>query len=188
MPYVSYIKEKYRHFDVELLGAPPLTVAQAIPYYEAGLERLRNDPKRLSGQAVEQVLPDLDGAQLWLGFDLARSDEVGCDHAAAPSEQNFHLLGLETPFKEGQFSRVVNIDIWRLLNAADLSALVLEALRISSEVVLVASIAIDPDSGSEGLASNLDYVSAMLSQHCRSQVRLDGSEMGSIRCSPLPSD
>ncbi|MFB9186334.1 glycosyl transferase family 2, partial [Dactylosporangium sucinum] len=103
-----------------------------------------------------------------------------CDHLAPPDEENLHLIGVATPFPDGSFDRVVNVDLWRMLNAADMSALLLEGLRIGSEVVLVWSSGLGAP-----LAADLPYVVAMLRPHCwLALTEDDGRGYALLRCRP----
>ncbi|MFC0543431.1 glycosyltransferase family 2 protein [Kutzneria chonburiensis] len=166
--YVPYMKERYRHFDVEFLGAPPAVLARMVPYYEQCLEALR------TAGSVVPSLPSA-GRELWFGFGVGR----GCDHAAPVGADNLHLIGVSTPFAEGAYDRVVNVDLWRMLNAADMSALLLEGFRLAGEVTLVWSAAVDAP-----VATDLDYVVAMLRPHCRLEVRA-GEGFALLHCRPL---
>jgi len=176
--YVPYMKDRYRHFDVELLGAPPLRVARAVPHYERCLDAMRGGGA-VRGAAVAAALPKAE-RELWFGFGVDRTG-VRCDHGDPPDEDNRHLLGVSTPFADGSFDRVVNVDLWRMLNAADMSALLLEGLRVGAEVVLVWSTALDAP-----VATDPEYVTAMLRPHCRLVAEGDdGRGFALLRCLPL---
>lgn len=178
--YVPYIKDRYRHFDVELLGAPPLVVAQAVPHYERCLDLLRKAGPA-TGAEVAAVLGEGD-RDLWFGLRVGSPGRPRCDHAAEADEENAHLLGLSTPFPDGAFDRVVNVDLWRMLNAADLSALLLEGLRLAGEVVLVWSRSVG-----EPFVADLPYVAALLRPHCRLTVEEDdGRGFALLRCRAAP--
>lgn len=156
---LPYMKDRYRHYDVELLGAPPARIAAAVPHYERCLALLRD---RSATMAVSR-----SPGELWFGFGVGGSGPR-CDHAAPPDEDNLHLLGVWTPFRDGHFDRVVNVDLWRMLSAADMSALLLEGLRIAREVVLGWTTAVGAP-----FATDLAYVAGMLRGHCALAVEED---------------
>lgn len=177
--YVTYIKDRYRHFDVELLGAPPIRIAQALPHYERCLELLRATATGTAGHPATVL--SAGGRELWFGFGVGRAGQQRCDHAAAPDDDNLHLLGVSTPFADGSFDRLINVDIWRMLNAADLSALLLEGFRVAGEVSLVWSTALGAP-----FATDVHYIADLLAPHCRLAVDADdGRGFAVLRCHPL---
>jgi glycosyltransferase involved in cell wall biosynthesis len=179
--YIPYLKDRYRHFDLELLGAPPQRVAQAVPHYERCLAELRAWAPGTGASGGPPVLAP-GPRELRFGFGLGLAGQLRCDHAEEPDDTNLHLLGVSTPFGAQSFDRVVNVDVWRVLDAADLSALVLEGFRIGREVLLVWSRSIDAP-----IAGNLTYVTALLAPHCRLAVDDSWADVVLLSCRPPES-
>ncbi|GAA2945555.1 hypothetical protein [Streptomyces enissocaesilis] len=101
--------------------------------------------------------------------------------SAPAGDRNLHLLGVSVPFPDEAFDRVVNIDLWRMLSAADMSRLVLEGFRLATEVALVWTSAVTAP-----VLDNLEYAAAMLRQAGRVDVEPDdGRGYAVLRCRRL---
>jgi hypothetical protein len=181
------IRNKHPHFDMELLGTPPWEVTTAVSYYDQCLDALRAAWTREMAVQLSSAVGVGDSSEAWIGLHLEHLRKLGVttmDHGIEATSTNFHLLGITMPFEENRFSRLVVLDVWRMLRPADLSSLVLEGLRIAGEVVLVASsgiAALIPEG--VGFVEDLDYVAGMLSVEC-SAVITRSPNCGMVRCLP----
>lgn len=174
--YLPYMRSRYGHYDVELLGGPPVQASRAITEYESSLDRMRASAARTPAAAAADRVAPL-GRELWLGFDLDRTGPR-CDHARPIDRDNLHLLGITLPYPNRRFDRVVNLDIWRILSVMDLSSVINEGLRVASEVLLVASLAYrDPPA-----VSDLTYVQGMLGSHFEVSVTHTDDDIWILRC------
>ncbi len=66
---VAYLKDKYRHFELELLSNPPnhLRVAQTLPYYESAIAHVRNVSSPDVAARVARAVGPARGEELWIG-------------------------------------------------------------------------------------------------------------------------
>jgi glycosyltransferase involved in cell wall biosynthesis len=159
-PNVRYLKKKHPYFDLELLGtAPDARVESKVRYYEGILAKIRLAGLGLSAADVTRLLPET-GQQnaLWIGAGLGidGEDRWQLDHGRDAQARNLHLLGVDTPFDEGAFDTVVNVDLWRFLTPQDLSLAIVESLRISKRLLLVASADLRCNDGALRIV-DLDY-------------------------------
>jgi glycosyltransferase involved in cell wall biosynthesis len=162
---LPYIKDKFRHYDVELLSHPPnhLRVAQTMPYYERGIAYLGKATNPADVALAAATVPADGTAQLWIGWGLdgARAGRVltAFDHAEPHGDDNFHLLGTFLPYPDRSFAAVVGVDLWRMLSPMDLSSFVMESLRVADELYLVISRHIDSGSADRiGLVRDTGYL------------------------------
>ncbi len=178
---LAHIKDRHRHFDVELLSHPPnhLRIAQTIPYYERVLDRLRASSDRSGAAVAAAQLPTGPDGELWLGCGISSLDLTGrratCyDHSQPHADDNYHLLGTFLPHRDDALSSVVSVDIWRMLSPVDLSAFLKEGLRVAETVHLVMSPAITGDDAHRiGLISDVDYLIGILAAHHPADVSLN---------------
>jgi glycosyltransferase involved in cell wall biosynthesis len=165
---VTYLKDKYRHFDLELLNNPPdhLRVAQTLPYYEAAIAHLRRVARSDVPARVARALPPAGGDELWIGCGvaaLAGPRRAVFDHAAPAGPDNHHLIGLYLPHPDGSLARIVAVDLWRMLNPGDLGAFVREALRVAGTLDLAMAKELTGDEGDHvGFATDVEYLTDML--------------------------
>jgi len=146
-----HLKRKHLHWEIERLGTAEghyLAGLHEYPRHLSGFTR-HHAPGALEGLAQAQG----NGRLLWIGNGVLgmashRPDDVTCDHASPPSRENLHLLGVDTPWADGEFAAVISIDVWRMLAAGDLCRHVQESLRIAGALVMVctddASTSADP--------------------------------------------
>ena len=169
-PVLPYLVRKYRHYDVEFFTHPSdnhRRVARTLPFYEDCREFIRDHPGRVGGDAVREAV-GLPGSAsgLWIGFDAASAAPAGrtttIDHALAFGPDNPHLFGVRTPYQDGSFDYVVHLDLWRMLTPIDLSALILDSLRIAGVAFLVQSKGLHGPAGGIGMIDDLDYFLSMV--------------------------
>jgi glycosyltransferase involved in cell wall biosynthesis len=167
---LAYMKDKHRHFDVELLNHPPnhLRIAQTLPYYERAIEYLRPRYDHGVAKIVSEVVAPGPAGDLWIGCGVgsvldAVPRRTVCDHNLPHDDDNLHLLGTFLPFADNSLSAVVGLDLWRVLNPVDLSAFVMTALRVAGTLYLAMSHEIgDDDAHRLGLIADAGYVRDML--------------------------
>jgi len=189
-PVLPYLVRKYRHYDVEFFTHPSdnhRRVARTLPYYEDCREFIRNHPGRVGGDAVRKALGLPDSANsLWIGFDVGSDAPAGrmtgIDHALDFGPDNPHLFGVRTPYPDGSFDRVVHLDLWRMLTPIDLSALIMDSLRIAGEALLVRSTWLrrDPADGI-GMIDDLDYFLSLAGTRYDAAITYEDDEMAVIR-------
>jgi glycosyltransferase involved in cell wall biosynthesis len=183
-PVLPYLVSKYRHYDVEFFTHPSgdhRRVARTLPFYEDCREFIRDHPRRVAGDAVRKVigLPD-SASSLWIGFDVDSAASI--DHALPFGPDNPHLFGVRTPYDDGSFDYVVHLDLWRMLTPIDLSALIMDSLRIAGTALLVLSKGLrrDPADGI-GMIDDLDYVVSMVGPRYDAAVTYEDGEMAVVR-------
>jgi glycosyltransferase involved in cell wall biosynthesis len=189
------IWRKHRRYDIELFGLPGHSgvAVKRIMWAGDAIEACRKhglgQVARLPGALREEVLRT--GSALVVGFGasgLALAEEsVTFDHDAPLTERNPHLVGLKTPYGDGRFDRVVNVDLWRFLGPEDLGGLVTEALRVGGRLDLVSTDATTTSAAMLPLpfAADLGYVRTMLSTHLDAELsHVDGCDVLSVRRRP----
>ena len=135
-----YLKRKHLHWEIERLGmfeGPYLAGLHEYPRQLSGFTR-HHAPGALEDLARAQG----NGRLLWIGNGVAgmtshRPDDVTYDHASPPSRENLHLLGVDTPWVDGEFAAVISIDVWRMFPYFDLCKHVQESLRVAGALVMV---------------------------------------------------
>lgn len=192
-PVLPYLVRKYRHYDVEFFTHPSdnhRRVARTLPFYEDCREFIRNDPGRVAGDSVRTAvgLPE-NASSLWIGFDVGSAATAGrltsIDHALAFGPDNPHLFGVRTPYADGSFDYVVHLDLWRMLTPIDLSALILDSLRIAGVALLVQSKRLRRDpAGGIGMIDDLDYFLSMVGPRCDAVVAFEDDQMAVISLAP----
>jgi hypothetical protein len=189
-PVLPYLVDKHRHFDVELFTYPEShqRVARTLPFYEDCLDFIGRHPGRVGADSVcRAVKPSPSARGLVIGFGVSADEgwpenTTTFDHAAALTRENPHLLGCRTPFDDRTFDYVVNVDIWRMLTPIDLSALIVECLRISMQTFLVLSRAVRRDASDKiGMVDDVDYFLALARKRCIVDVIHDDHDMIIIR-------
>jgi glycosyltransferase involved in cell wall biosynthesis len=178
---LAHIKNRHRHYDVELLSHPPnhLRLAQTIPYYECIIDRLKASTDGSAAAAAADHLPSGPRGELWIGCGISslnlRDRRATCyDHARPHTDDNYHLLGTFLPYRDHALSCVVSIDLWRMLNPVDLSAFLKEGLRVADAVHLVMSPGITGDDADRiGLLSDVGYLVGMVAARYSADVSLD---------------
>jgi hypothetical protein len=186
---LAHIKNRHRHYDVELLSHPPnhLRISQTLPYYGRCLDHLRAVSNARTAAKAAAVVPQAVGRELWIGCDVTepisvRTDAVAFDHGRPDTDGNHHLLGAALPVEAGALGAVINLDVWRILTPVDLSAVVLEGLRVAPVLYLATSKHLaDEPAHRLKLADDLGYVEAMLAPHCRADVYHDDDEVAVLR-------
>jgi N-terminal domain of galactosyltransferase len=189
-PALPYLVDKYRHYDVEFFTHPSdnhRRVARTLPFYEDCREFLRGHPGRIAADRVRKAvgLPD-SASSLWIGFDVAAAAIAGrtttIDHGADFGPDNPHLFGVRTPYADGSFDCAVHLDLWRMLTPIDLSALIMESLRIADSALLVQSKQVrrDPNDGI-GLIEDLGYFLSLVAPRYEAEIRYDDQELAVVR-------
>lgn len=189
-PVLPFLVRKFQHYDIEFFTHPSdnhRRVARTLPFYEDCREFIRDHPDRVAGDGVRKAIELPDAASgLWIGFDLPSAASGGqvtrIDHARAFGPDNPHLFGVRTPYEDDAFDYVAHLDLWRMLTPIDLSALVLDSLRIAEVAFLVRSKRVrrDPADGI-GMIDDLDYLVSMLSPRCDASVCYEDEEMAIVR-------
>jgi glycosyltransferase involved in cell wall biosynthesis len=190
-PVLPYLVRKYQHYDVEFFTHPSgdhRRVARTLPFYEDCREFIRHHPARVSGDTVRRAvtLPD-SASSLWIGFDVGRAGPGGrmtsIDHARAFGAHNPHLFGVRTPYADGSFDCVVHLDLWRMLTPIDLSALLLDSLRIAGVALLVCSKRLRRDPGDGiGMIDDLDYfLASVVGPRYDAGIWYEDDEMAVVR-------
>ncbi|MGX7674285.1 glycosyltransferase family 2 protein [Plantactinospora sp. DSM 117369] len=188
-PVLPYLVRKYRHYDIEFFTHPSdnhRRVARTLPFYEDCREFVRDHPGRVTGDAVRKAvdLPDA-ASSLWIGFDVDPAASAGritsIDHAVPYGPDNPHLFGVRTPYPDGSFDYAVHLDLWRMLTPIDLSALILDSLRIADMALLVQSKGLrrDPTDGI-GMIDDLDYFLAMLTPRYDATISYQDDELAVV--------
>lgn len=196
-PVLPYLVRKYQHYDVEFFTHPSdhhRRVARTLPFYEDCREFIRSHPGRVTGEIVRKALglPDV-ACSLWIGFDVRSAAAVGpgtsIDHALPFGPDNPHLFGVRTPYEAGSFDYAVHLDLWRMLTPIDLSALILDSLRIADVALLVQSKRLrrDPADGI-GMIDDLDYFLSIVSPRYEAAVSYEDDEMAVVRLARRGSD
>lgn len=185
------IWRKHRRYDIELFGLPGHSgvAIRRIMWAADGIEACRKHGLGQVARLPAALRGELDGSRaLVAGFGAGAlplaDDAVTFDHDAPLTERNPHLVGLKTPYPDGRFERVVNVDLWRFLGPEELGGLVTEALRIGGRLDLVST-----DRSVEPAAmlplpfvADLGYVHTMLSSHLDSQLsHVDGCDLLTVR-------
>jgi glycosyltransferase involved in cell wall biosynthesis len=188
-PVLPFLVAKYRHYDVEFFTHPSgdhRRVARTLPFYEDCREFIRDHPGRVDGDRVRKAigLPD-SVSSLWIGFEVASSGEgqvTSIDHAVDHGPENPHLFGVRTPYPDGSFDYAVHLDLWRMLTPIDLSALIMDSLRIADAALLVLSkdVRRDPADGI-GMIGDLDYFLSMIEPRYRAAIGYEDAEMAVVR-------
>jgi hypothetical protein len=134
-------------------------------------------------KAVE--LPE-SASGLWIGFDVqapAGSRTVtSIDHNVPHAPDNPHLFGVRTPYPDGSFNHVVHLDLWRMLTPIDLSALLMDSLRIADTALLVRSKRVRRDfTDGIGMIEDLDYFLGMIGPRYDAAVHYEDAEMAVVR-------
>ena len=189
-PMLPYLVAKYRHYDVEFFTHPSdnhRRVARTLPFYEDCREFIRHHPERVDRDRVNKAVPVPDPARsLWIGFDVqpppGSAKAASIDHAVPHAPDNPHLFGVRTPYQDGSFDVVVHLDLWRMLTPIDLSALLMESLRIADTALLVRSKGVlgGPADGI-GLIDDLDYFLGMVGPRYQAAVCYEDAEMTVVR-------
>ena len=188
-PVLPYLVRKYRHYDIEFFTHPSdnhRRVARTLPFYEDCREFIRHHPGRVAGDLVRKAirLPD-SASSLWIGFDVGSAVPAGrmtsIDHALEFGPDNPHLFGVRTPYADGSFDYVVHLDLWRMLTPIDLSALILDSLRIAGVALLVQSKGLrrDPADGI-GMLDDLDYLLSMVEPRYDAALSYEDDELAVI--------
>jgi glycosyltransferase involved in cell wall biosynthesis len=199
-PVLPFLVDKYRHYDVEFFTHPSdnhRRVARTLPFYEDCREFIRRHPGRVDAGRVRKAvgLPD-SASSLWIGFDVTPASGpdgesangsgpapvTAIDHAVPYSLDNPHLFGVRTPYADGSFDHVVHLDLWRMLTPIDLSALLMDSLRIAGTALLVRSKALSRDPGDGiGMIDDLDYFLSMVGPRYDAQICYEDAEMAVVR-------
>ena len=199
-PVLPFLVDKYRHYDVEFFTHPSdnhRRVARTLPFYEDCREFIRHHPGRVDAGRVRKAvgLPDA-ASSLWIGFDVTPAagpdgeSQTGggpapvtaIDHAVPYSPDNPHLFGVRTPYADGSFDHVVHLDLWRMLTPIDLSALLMDSLRIAGTALLVRSKGLSRDPGDGiGMIDDLDYFLSMVGPRYDAQICYEDAEMAVVR-------
>jgi glycosyltransferase involved in cell wall biosynthesis len=165
--------EKHPTYDFEplLAGLSPLYAIRMIAQWDEALDLCR---KYGLGQAG--ALPPPSGRSLLFAFGTAgvsTVDLVTADHDRPADATNLHLAGLRTPFPDGHFDRVVNVDLWRFFGPDTFSLVLLEALRVAGEVELVCTDLSIPAAAMLPVPfiDNVDYLVRMVEAHFEVTVR-----------------
>lgn len=192
-PVLPYLVDKYRHYDVEFFTHPSdnhRRVARTLPYYEDCRDFLREHPERVAADRVRKAAGLADSASsLWIGFDLAGAALAGrattIDHAAPFGPDNPHLFGVRTHYPDRSFDCAVHLDLWRMLTPIDLSALIMDSLRIADSALLVRSTRVhrDPRDGI-GLVDDLGYLVSLLTPRYEAAVSYEDEELAVVRLAP----
>ncbi|NUR61142.1 MAG: glycosyltransferase family 2 protein [Catenulispora sp.] len=201
-PVLPFLVDKYRHYDVEFFTHPSdnhRRVARTLPFYEDCREFIRHHPGRVDAGRVRKAVGLPEAASgLWIGFDVtpatnpegqagagagAGSGRVtAIDHAVPHGPDNPHLFGVRTPYPDGSFDHVVHLDLWRMLTPIDLSALLMDSLRIADAALLVRSKGLNRDPGDGiGMIDDLDYFLAMVGPRYDAQICYEDAEMAVVR-------
>ncbi|GLH96804.1 glycosyltransferase family 2 protein [Phytohabitans aurantiacus] len=189
-PVLPYLVRKYRHYDIEFFTHPSgdhRRVARTLPFYEDCREFIRDHPARVAGDAVRKAvaLPD-SASSLWIGFDVDSVMSTGratsIDHALPFGPDNPHLFGVRTPYPDGSFDYAVHIDLWRMLTPIDLSALIIDSLRVAGVAVLVLSKGLrrDPADGI-GMIDDLEYLLSIVEPRYDARISYEDDEMAVVR-------
>lgn len=141
---LRYLKDKHQHFDVERLGVWPRGPVQTQPMYAEYLLR----PGGASETALKELQDALPAAdnRLWagrLGDRLSSAPATTLDCTLPMSATNRPLIGMHTQFDDNSFGDVVHWDNWRVLNVGDLSALIVESLRLAPVLYLAGTRDLD---------------------------------------------
>lgn len=189
-PVLPYLVRKYRHYDVEFFTHPSdnhRRVARTLPFYEDCREFIRDHPGRVTGDAVRQAvdLPD-SASSLWIGCDVGSGGAAGrmtsIDHAVAFGPDNPHLFGVRTPYDDGCFDYAVHLDLWRMLTPIDLSALVIDSLRVAGVALLVQSKRLGRGpAGGIGMIEDLDYLVSILTPRYDAAISYEDDELAVVR-------
>jgi glycosyltransferase involved in cell wall biosynthesis len=147
---LEHVKRAHPTYETELLGLETYTnIERKIGYFERRLEDVRRRQDRLRSTDVIQELPWVAGRPaLWFGCDVDLTPTPGTvvvDHGAdgadgADDGGQVRVLGFWTPFADGEFDLVVNLDLWRFYPVSDLCLAIEEGLRLAPTVVLVESL------------------------------------------------
>jgi glycosyltransferase involved in cell wall biosynthesis len=173
---LSYIKRKHPSLDTELLGKDTNpNIERKIGYYTAAIRAMREHAadRVTASDVLGEVEWLAERTALWIGHDLKakqRDGDVIIDHGEGDG-----LLGLDTPFTDGQFDVMVNIDLWRIFPIWDLCLAIAEGLRVADAVVLVESL--QPASDTPRWLNEPEYMVEVLSTN--------GVEVESIRGRPF---
>ncbi len=136
---LGHVFRKHPTYDFEplLAGLTPLYAIRMVTQFEEALELCR---KHGLGRVERLPREAVAGRCLVYGFGTGEAEPNGTvtvDHDRPPDPTNPHLAGLRTPFRDAEFDRVVNVDLWRFFGPDMFSLLLLEALRVAGEVELV---------------------------------------------------
>jgi GT2 family glycosyltransferase len=145
---LRYLRNKHPHFDVERLGSWPAAQVLTQAAYTDFLLRPDSGPE--PGAAFTELQNVLPAAsrRLWSGRNadrLAAPVTASLDCTRPATETNKPLMGLTTPWADDSFDDVVHWDEWRALTVSDLSALIVEALRLAPVVYLAGTRDMAPD-------------------------------------------
>lgn len=133
-------RRKHPRYDVELLGARTYTDAK-VAYYDDVLDAFGADGLGALAAGLDGIAEPGSDVLLIGGAPAPERPgrTVAWNHRAPAGPDNPHLLGLRTPFKDGEFGDIVNTDLWRFLLPEDFLALTAESLRIAPRLRLVAT-------------------------------------------------
>jgi glycosyltransferase involved in cell wall biosynthesis len=154
-------------FEPSMAGLAPFYAIRTIAQWEAALELCR---KHGLGR-VDRLPPGaLSGSCLLFGFGVPAAPPPGlhtADHDRPVDATNLHLAGLHTPFADGQFDRLVNVDLWRFFGPDLLGTVLLEAVRVAAEVELVCTDLSIPAATMLPVPfiDNLEYLARLLGPH-----------------------
>jgi glycosyltransferase involved in cell wall biosynthesis len=189
-PVLPYLVRKYRHYDIEFFTHPSgdhRRIARTLPFYEDCREFIREHPARVAGDAVRKAigLPD-SASSLWIGFDVDSAASAGratsIDHALPFGPDNPHLFGVRTPYADGSFDYAVNVDLWRMLTPIDLSALIIDSLRVAGVALLVRSKGLSRDpAGGIGMIDDLDYFLSIVDPRYDASIFYEDDELAVVR-------
>ncbi|MEV8504554.1 glycosyltransferase family 2 protein [Actinoplanes sp. NPDC051475] len=187
---ISYLKDKYRHFDMELMVHPPEQRyhAHVLPYYERCLKYIQAAAGRVKATTVADVLPAAAGQRLWIGFDVSgvsrpNGSDHYFDHALPAVGDNHHLFGSFTPFADDSLTAVVNVDLWSMLGPVELSGALMEGLRVAPEIYLARSKRLGDLPGQRiGLLSDPHYVIDLIAGVSDATVLFQNDDLVIIRC------
>jgi hypothetical protein len=143
----TYFEHKHQHFDIERLRSGNRLSVQSQPQYAQYLLRPGGGPDAAL-KDLQDILPSNDN-RLWagrLGEQLSSTPAATLDCTRPCSATNRPLIGINTLFDGDSFGDVVHWDNWRILTPGDLSALIVEGLRIAPTVYLAGTR--EPDSAS----------------------------------------
>ncbi|KAF4409510.1 MULTISPECIES: glycosyltransferase family 2 protein [Streptomyces] len=173
---LAHLRDKHRHFEVELVSGLPevlagslADIAARVADYRTVMDICRRE-KLCSAEPWRPVAERLlgDGSRaLCVGYDtapLAGPNGMTFDYGRPVTDTNLHLLGVDVPFAEGTFDAVLSTDFWRLLRLPDLLPFIAESLTVAGTLLLAASDELTdrgPALGFDPL-TDLDYFTDLL--------------------------
>ena len=141
-----YIFAKHPRYDIEMFRLPGFwgrNVAR-MGWFADALIACRREGLASASRLPAAVRDRLAGQRaLVIGRGAAAlalgSGSHTFDHDAPATRTNWHLIGFRTPFAERQFDVVISVDMWRFLQPDDLGGWLIEAMRTSGVVRLIAT-------------------------------------------------